>query len=503
MKRNLVLGGLCLFFGLVALAVPAMASVQFNVAGGNLVVRGEGHTETVNSVTLSVPTGGNGTLAIGTTINFDYSGTVTNLPVAGSLTCAGTIAGCANFTAVPTGNRVTVTVGPAAVTVAAGDSITLQGIRVDVAGLGVGITTVTATLSSSPPSSNVTYNPTSVPVGVVVAPSIKVKYTPTSSGVLTCNPATQAGSVNVGGTLAANQFTVAVKENTQRAFTSLVNENAFTPAVPVVNGTTVVVKITGVPASLNVHFDGFSLPLIGLFTGPTESSDQTSTGPTAVETFTFTVAAPTPGIDSEVFTFSVYLKGSNTLALGPQTITASTELGPTGTVATTPSATPAVLFADLPVVGTVAGVSDCVTNLLFPWVVVDAPGGTYDTGIAIANTSKDAFPIGSATPQTGSCSFTGWNFTSGAAVALTPAIGPVAAGQTAALVLSTHTEFAAFRGYAIAVCGFQNGHAFAFITQNNNTSAGTSQGYIALVIPNPSLVPRSPAGGGSGEALGH
>jgi len=162
---------------------------------------------------------------------------------------------------------------------------------VDVAGLGTGITTVTATLSSSPPSSNVTYNPTSVPVGVVVAPSIKVKYTPTTLGVLTCNPATAPG---------ISTFTVDVKENTQRAFTSLANENAFTPAVAVVNGTTVVIKITGIPASLNVHFDGFSLPLTGLFTGPTESSDQTSTGPTAVETFTFTVLTPTAGIDEEV-----------------------------------------------------------------------------------------------------------------------------------------------------------------------------------------------------------
>jgi hypothetical protein len=47
------------------------------------------------------------------------------------------------------------------------------------------------------------------------------------------------------------------------------------------------------------------------------------------------------------------------------------------------------------------------------------------------------------------------------------------------------------------VCNFQNAHAFAFISNNFGVGPPSlSQGYLALVIPNTSIVPRNPAGSG-------
>jgi hypothetical protein len=496
MKRNLVLVTLALMFGFVVSAVPAMGQAQFNVAGGNQIVRGEGHTEAVNSVTLQAPNGGN--IANNTTINVDFSGTVTNTPALANLTCMiGGVAGCPpTWTVVPSGNRATITVTPAVVLIA-GDYITLSRVRVDVAGLGIGITTVYATLSSSPPSALITYNPTSVPVGVVISHSITVEGTKAPMGVLTCNPPTAAG-------IPANTFVIDVTETTQHAYTTKLEEQGNTdPTLPVVvKGTQIIVEILGVPKNLAVSWDALGAGHTALLTfTQVPPISKTSTGPTVPVVFTFDITGDTAGLDVAEFEFSVYVPATKTLGFGPALITATAKLGPVGDLEVVPSTTVPLLFADMPYsAGTVDGVSDCITSLLFPWVVVEAPGGQYDTGIAIANTSKDVFTDGAAVPQTGSCALTGFKMADGSTVTMTPALGPIAGGATGTVVLSTHPEFAGFNGYVIAVCGFQNGHAFAYITDEFAGNRAT-QGYLALVIPSPSLVPRSPAGGGAGESL--
>jgi hypothetical protein len=155
--------------------------------------------------------------------------------------------------------------------------------------------------------------------------------------------------------------------------------------------------------------------------------------------------------------------------------------------------------------GTAFGVSDCVTNLLFPWV---ANVAGYDTGIAIANTTKDPFGVanGGAVAQAGSCTLTGYPAATGTpSVSFTSASVPAGAAFT--MVLSDTVKnpaFNGFVGYIIAVCQFQNAHGFAYITDNFGVGApNTAQGYVALVIPNPTIVARNPAGeGGRGESFG-
>jgi len=514
MKRNLVLVALALIFGFAVSAVPAMAT-QFAVAGGNQIVRGEGHTETLNSVTVQ----NNGALAItvlaGTTINFDYSVTVTNAPdhplfPPSNLGC--TYGGVVFATGTCTmsvdesvsGKRITLTF-TANTTFAPGDNVVLGQVRGDVAGLGAGVTAVNATLSSTPPSAGITYNPTSVPVAVVVYPSIKLKYTATTMGVLTCNAPDAAADPDY-------QFLVKVTELTQNAFTTLVEEgansnDALPSASPLVTDpTNIVVQITGVPASLNVHFDGPATSTTGVTVGAPDSADITSTGTSKVLEFSFPITADSAGLDDVTFTFSLYLKSGKTLALGPSTVSANTFLGPVGDIADDAPTTSSLLFAQVDHTGDVSGVSDCVTNLLFPWVVYEPTFG-YDTGIALANTTKDPFVVGGAAAQTGSCALYGYPTTpstlgSGpvalAAIAYTTPSVP--SGATWANSLSNIAAFNAadFTGYVIAVCNFQNGHGFAFISDNLGATNGITQGYVALIIPTPALASRS---GGRGEGL--
>jgi len=134
----------------------------------------------------------------------------------------------------------------------------------------------------------------------------------------------------------------------------------------------------------------------------------------------------------------------------------------------------------------------CRTNILFPFVTNQA---TFDTGMAIANTTVDPFGTSS---QTGTCTlnFYGDN----APAALTSA--SLAGGKVLTFLASTSAPN--FQGYVIAVCNFQFGHGFAFVTKVGTVDV--AMGYLALVIPD---VPRSAnpvsdlvAGNVNGEVLG-
>jgi hypothetical protein len=517
MKRYAVLASLILF-ALAASVAPALAQVQFNVAGGNVIVRGEGHTESVSSVSLTAAAAG--TIPSGTTINFDFSATVTNSPSATNLTCAGTIAGAGGacpggWTAVPSGNRVTVTIIPTAPAVnqaiAAGDSIILGKVRVDVAGSG--LASVTVQLSSTPASSNVTYNPTQVPVALVVSPSVAITITAAAAGVLTCAPPTAAGPLATAAAAGPTQAEILVTEKTQRAFTTVAEEMTNTGVTPpiVTNGVWITVTFLGAPNDTTISYDGLRAPstvTVDVAAGATKKSS----GPTKALIFTFKIMSDTPGLDNADFLFSLFSTDGGPLPLGPETVTASVELAPVGPLGSPPSTTSALLFGDFPTTKTAFGVSDCITNLLFPYVTTDPTTTHFDTGIAIANTSSDPFVVGGATPSNGTCTIYG--FPTGTATAAEIAAGAMVSYTTAkvdagAVWAATLGGISALSGltraYLIAVCNFQNAHGFAFIT--NNFGPGSpgppdlAEGYVALVIPNPSIVSRSPAGGGAGEGL--
>jgi hypothetical protein len=129
---------------------------------------------------------------------------------------------------------------------------------------------------------------------------------------------------------------------------------------------------------------------------------------------------------------------------------------------------------------TILVVAPCTTNLLFTFTANTAG---FDTGLAIANTSSD--PYGTV-KQAGTCTLNGFKLGGGAPVAFTTP--SIAGGATFATTLSSsgNPAFNGFIGYIIAVCNFQYGHGFAFLTNNFGVGPPTvAQGYIAQVIPDP------------------
>ena len=166
--------------------------------------------------------------------------------------------------------------------------------------------------------------------------------------------------------------------------------------------------------------------------------------------------------------------------------------------------------------GNFISVSRCVTYLLFPFVTGNNFPG-FTTGLAIANTSSDdaAFVTGggvaasrTATAQAGSITLYGWHgstldATGSSTTTFTPSTFTGAAvtsvvsanlngGDTWAGVIDGAPAFAAFQGYVIAKCDFQYAHGFSFIVGKYNIGSvfDVAHGYLALVIPDPSIIPR-------------
>jgi hypothetical protein len=146
-------------------------------------------------------------------------------------------------------------------------------------------------------------------------------------------------------------------------------------------------------------------------------------------------------------------------------------------------------------------VAPCTTNLLFPWVLNFA---NADTGMAIANTSAD--PYGTV-PQTGTCTInlfptdktTNSGVSGGAAISITTA--PIQPGSVWRAAMSGTPAFAGLAGYIIAVCRFQYGHGFAFITDNFPNTPSTAEGYIALLIPDPVILTKRSAADSADDLL--
>ncbi len=119
-------------------------------------------------------------------------------------------------------------------------------------------------------------------------------------------------------------------------------------------------------------------------------------------------------------------------------------------------------------------INACQTVLLFPFASNLAG---FDTGLAIASTSTD--PFGTAA-QNGTCTVNFYG-TAAPAAFVTPT---VTSGTAYTNLLSTIAP--GFQGYIIAQCRFQYAHGFAFITDGfGGPGRGLSQGYLALVLPDP------------------
>jgi hypothetical protein len=130
--------------------------------------------------------------------------------------------------------------------------------------------------------------------------------------------------------------------------------------------------------------------------------------------------------------------------------------------------------------GAVVRVLSCASYLLFPWVAYTGDGAV-DTGLAIANTTKDPPVIGTL-GQAGDVTLYFWRAAGGTNPVPVKIATALAAGQTATYVISQLG--APFQGYVIAHCTFQMGHGLAAFL-----SGGAFNGYIAQVINNPRLSP--------------
>jgi len=528
MKRNLVLVGLFLF-GLM-LSAPAWAQVAFQMSTLQRDVRVEGTTEAAGAATLAATSAGS--INATSTISVAYAaGSIPTTILKGTGLVSYTLAGvthaaaaCAGTTAVPvaigaqitncviSGNTLTITfaaLGPTAV----GDNIVITGVRVNANSPGLGaVISATATATVPAGAAPITFFITNTGTVAVVMNTSTVVVTAATGGILTC----VAGGTTKDGN-------VTITENFNQAFTTAAQETAFGPA-----GTGGAVKDTELTVSFGVLPKGVTVTL--------DDSTGTSTtlGATVTESIGAThqniaagvlaaaVASPSDGKTAMVFTiditaaavtgsnqaFSLDFKAANAAPItpGPVSVTATVAITSAAVashndvpvfVANTQTGSPGLLF----------GISDCVTNMLFPWVTY-APAWGYDTGIAIANTTTDPFTTGSAAPQTGTCTLTGYPTANpnvpAAGTAVTYTTPSVPSGTTWANSLSAIPAFSAsgaFSGYIIAVCRFQNAHAFVQISDWLGTSPAVSQGYIGLIIPNPALVARNPAGAGNGEQL--
>jgi hypothetical protein len=498
-------------------AMPAFAQgVAFQASSLPLQARGEGLTETIGAVVLQATAAG--TVPSGSSITIVYSGTIANsgafgtsaAPTAGlscSIAAQGTIAtgtpcGTSVFATSATGNQLTVQFS-STVAFSPGNYIEVSQVRMNVNGLGTGTTTVTATLSgtSAVPTTNpITFTQSTVGVSSIVNPSVTASINTTAAAIQTCAVGTGTFSVKVG-------------ENYPAALTSLTDETSFSPLGTIANGSLVNIVISNVPSGLAVQSTGIAAGNVSPSTSTIAAtlisstpSFQVSTG--SALTFTYAITGDsTSAVESFIMGFGIGLSnGKSTPALTGGTLPAiGTIVSATATVSLGPSSGIVSFATNNEGGGTVATISDCVTNLMFPYVTNQ---NGYDTSFSVANTTSDDLAFGAgagATSQSGSCTLSLWPTTDTTLASSSP-LGTASQYTTPTIpsgsvyaFSQSGTSFSGQTGYIIAVCRFLNAHGFAFLTNGFAQSAGPqlSHGYLGLVLPNP-IAGRSNANGESG-----
>jgi hypothetical protein len=378
-----------------------------------------------------------------------------------------------------------------------GDTVTLFGVRLNAnAAAGQNVLVTMSGVSALPSTNPVTFND---PQKIVLVPlaELLADFAGTNP-ILTCQ-------------VDAHDVEVKITERFPAALaTELQEENFSNTPEPADEAVQVVVTLTGVPAGLTVeandvvHVNGtLTLTLDGDDTVASDGSpivfvyNTTNSNTAAVEETGDLSADGGAPLD-----FTITATSGNSIAVvgTPRVITMAISLGPEDSVGDL-GTIPRFLINNVVASDEVAVVTDCVTRLLYSWIVNVAG---YDTGIAIANTSEDdaAYePSGddatSAVAQGGPCVLTGYPAAGGTPISFTTASIP--AGQTLAFTISSVTGFSGFSGYVLAVCNFLNAHSFFFTTDGFGGAAAPNlaQGGQALVVSNAARVLAN------GEGLGH
>jgi len=240
-----------------------------------------------------------------------------------------------------------------------------------------------------------------------------------------------------------------------------ISGSSATATAEAVSGEAVPDSASGIPAAPGFGTTGLVEITPSSGTTATATWESITNSPTALDTYVFGV-------------YIAYTASPGTNSPAPGTSTVNLRYGPASTVTTASASAPEPRFIDTSTPKNAFSIGICRTVLLFPFVTNQAG---FDTGIAIANTSTDPF---GTVPQAGTCT-ENWF---GAAAPATPTTTPVVATGTANTTLASVTV-PGFQGYMIAVCNFQYAHGFAFVSDVG--ARNLAMGYLALVIPDPSL----------------
>jgi len=475
----------------VAGAGSASAQTTYQVVTDPTFVITTGRAEVLGSVRITAQNAGP---TIASSVEFTYQNTGCDNSTAsgiGILTDASlATAAIASVVNTAAGCVVTVTIPGGLATTAGISFVEIRGVR--------GRVDITTNGQPKPPASDIIANLSATPsnsslftipnAGVVGIPAIGLTFVSATAGsALTCVPPVLP--------------TVRFREGFNGAFVQHVITTALTAvpanARPVFGGnrnTQVRIRLTGLPAGVTVTWPAI---VANSGTGPAsrvELISQSTTGDIATyEYSTPDQAASDIGLEQFNVTPAVTLSATPSFGTATVDIRLFPDLiandATSVTSAIAAAATPRPRFNDpfipSPAVAFLT-ISPCTSNLLFPWVLNFAG---LDTGLAIANTSKD--PYGTVN-QTGTCTVnlfptdktTNNGVSAGASVAITTQ--PVQPGSVWRATMSGTSAFTGLAGYIIAVCNFQFGHGFAFITDNFGVGApGTAQGYLANIIPNP------------------
>jgi hypothetical protein len=489
---TLAVCALCVF----GFAIKASAQLTHQVSSTPVDVIQTGVTEVMGEVRLVMinnPSHADET-TMGGTINVLYQDVpITDLGAFGALTAGhltngkidivltgGYLTGAVTAQAVNTaaGGLVTVSI-PGGLTIVEGNTITINGVRATVTGKPVGAD-VNASIQSLPSNAHSFINVSTVRVARTNV-GLLVDVTAKTSALC----------------LSPQYPTIQLTEGFPGAFVQYVTDGGTFPANPrpkygAVNNTEIKIQVVGVPADVTIAFPATVLSNDGLATLVKMADEESVEGPTgSTVTLVYEFTTPDQSLadqGTQVFDVTLETLDYNTSSgVGSAVIWAT--LNPKNTATST--AVPRFLEKwtnDPP--DTFFTLQKCRTYLLFPFLT-NAAGSTFDSGMAVANTSKTTGVPGMVTtPQHGSVTIYGFpQFTSGG-TAPTPISAVLAsdleAGNTVAASLSGITGLAGFQGYAIVVCEFQYGHGFAYMSANYGQPVPVvAQGYLALVIPDP------------------
>jgi hypothetical protein len=512
-------------------------AVTFNLATAPTFVANTGRSEVMGQVTLTADiicgTGADGfcisqagTIQIlfsGTPIDNGFAtaniGTITTNGIeicevigGGAPTCnttgtylAGPAAPSNGFTIVNTSAGGVVSFGVlGAVDFAAGDQIVMRGVRGQI-DLGPGNVVGTAIIGqlTASPSTIASFVPTSEVVARSADP-LTMAFGPWT--ILQCRPGIGVGTVTV-----TEGFNVAFVDHDVEGATDGTNGTTINlrPLFGGSRNSRINIVLTGLPSGVTINWPATSaVDNGGGATGAfLNLVSQGTRGTTALYTFS-SVDQAISDINGERFVITVTAAANVLLSGTPSDFGTSTGQGQMFDAATSTGSRPRYNHPLEPVpAATWLTVAPCTTNLLYPYVINTAPTGV-DTGLAISNTSAD--PYGTV-GQTGSCAVNLYptdlttlnGVSAGGAITVTTA--PLQPGSIWRAIMSGTPAFAGRGGYIIAVCNFQYGHGFAFITDNFGTGlpAGVAQGYLALVIPDPVILGGTPGCGTANNPAGN